>query len=154
MRRLLLYPNVCFRPKAAISRASVSDPLQKRARLIVSNDRGTGTEDYFGGAWDFAPLKTHEYQTFTGLYSGLPQIIRPEDSDNPIRFGLYRWHIPDPIRFKSDLRVTMQMLGWTTSGPREYDPLHEHVSSVAFWYQTEPHQPFGPLASDAELNVR
>jgi len=115
---------------------------------------GTGTEDYFGGAWDFAPVKTHEYQTFTGLYSGLPQIIRPEDSDNPIRFGLYRWHIPDPIRFKSDLRVTMQMLGWTSSGPREYDPLHEHVSSVAFWYQTEPHQPFPPLASDAELNVR
>jgi hypothetical protein len=117
---------------------------------------GTGTEDYFGGAWDFAPAKTHEYQTFTGLYSGLPQIIRPEDSDNPIRFGLYRWHIPDPIRFKSDLRVTMQMLGWKGwdySKPREYDPLHEHVSSVAFWYQTEPHQPFPPLPSDPDLTV-
>lgn len=118
---------------------------------------GTGTEDYFGGAWDFTTAKTHEYQTFTGLYSGLPQIIRPEDSGNPIRFGLYRWHIPDPIRFKSDLKVTIQMLGWTSSDyskPREYDPLHEHVSSVAFWYQTEPHQPFPTLPSDAELNVR
>jgi hypothetical protein len=118
---------------------------------------GTGTEDYFGGAWDFAPLKTHEYQTFTSLYSGLPQVIRPEDSGDPVRFGLYRWHIPDPIHFKSDLRVTMQMLGWTSSDyskPREYDPLHEHVSSVAFWYQTEPHQPFPALPSDAELKVR
>lgn len=118
---------------------------------------GTGTEDYFGGAWDFAPVKTHEYQTFTGLYSGLPQIIRPEDSNDPIRFGLYRWHIPDPIRFRSDLKVTMQMLGWKSadgSKSREYDPLHEHVSSVAFWYQTEPHQLFPPLPSDPELNVR
>ena len=132
-------------------------------KFYIDGDRdlativGTGTEDYFGGAWDFAPVKTHEYQTFTGLYSGLPQIIRPEDSGNPIRFGLYRWHIPDPIRFKSDIRVTIQMLGWKNSDyskPREYDPLHEHVSSVAFWYQTEPHQPFPLLPSDAELNVR
>jgi hypothetical protein len=49
------------------------------------------------------------------------------------------------------------MLGWTSSDfskPREYDPLHEHVSSVAFWYQTEPHLPFPALPSDAELTVR
>jgi hypothetical protein len=132
-------------------------------KFYIDGDRelativGTGTEDYFGGAWDFTTFKTREYQTFTGLYSGLPQIIRPEDSGNPIRFGLYRWHIPDPIRFKNDLMVTIQMLGWASSDyskPREYDPLHEHVSSVAFWYQTEPHQPFPPLPSDAELNVR
>ena len=132
-------------------------------KFYIDGDRdlativGTGTEDYFGGAWDFIPQKTHEYQTFTGLYSGLPQIVRPEDSGNPIRFSLYRWHIPDPIRFKSDLKVTIQMLGWTSSDyskPRKYDPLHEHVSSVAFWYQTEPHQPFPPLPPDAELNVR
>ena len=118
---------------------------------------GTGTEDYFGGAWDFINSKTREYQVYSGLYSGLPQVLRPEDTGAPVRFGLYRWHIPDPIRFKQDLRVTMQMLGWTNSDPskpREYDPLHEHVSSVAFWYQTEPHQPFAPLPSDAELNVR
>ena len=118
---------------------------------------GTGTEDYFGGAWDFIHPKTREYQTYTGLYTGLPQVLRPEDSGDPTRFGLYRWHIPDPIRFKSDLKVTMQMLGWTSmdwSKPREYVPLHEHVSSVAFWYQTEPHQPLPALSSDQELNVR
>lgn len=117
---------------------------------------GTGTEDYFGGAWDFTTLNSHEYQTFSGLYSGLPQVIRPGDSGDPIRFGLYRWHIPDPIRFRDDLKVTMQVLGWTSSDytkPREYDLLHEHVSSVAYWYQTEPHQPFPPLPSDAELAV-
>jgi hypothetical protein len=132
-------------------------------KFFIDGDRdfativGTGTEDYFGGAWDFVNPKTHEYQTFTNLYSGLPQVLRPEDSNDPVRFGLYRWHIRDPIRFKSDLTVTMQMLGWTVPGsprPGEYDPLHEHVSSVAFWYQTEPHQPFPPLPSDAELNVK
>jgi hypothetical protein len=132
-------------------------------KFYIDGDRnfativGTGTEDYFGGAWDFMNPKTHEYQTFSNLYSGLPQVIRPEDTNDPVRFGLYRWHIPDPIRFKSDLTVTMQMLGWTPPGsPRsgEYDPLHEHVSSVAFWYQTEPHKAFPPLPSDEELNVR
>lgn len=118
---------------------------------------GTGTEDYFGGAWDFTDAKTRQYQTYSGLYSGLPQVLRPEDSGDPTRFGMYRWHIPDPIRFRKDLKVTMQMLGWTSSDrskPREYDPLHEHVSSLALWYQAEPHQPFPTLPGDAELNVR
>jgi hypothetical protein len=101
--------------------------------------------------------QTHQYQPFSNLYSGMPQVIRPEDSNDPVRFSLYRWHMPDPIRFKTDLTVTMQMLGWTPPGssrPGEYDQLHEHVSSVAFWYQTEPHQTFPPLPPDEELNVR
>jgi hypothetical protein len=131
-------------------------------KFFIDGDRelativGTGTEDYFGGAWDFINKKTHEYQTYSGLYTGLPQVIRPEDTGDPVRFSLYRWHVPDPIHFKSDLKVTIQMLGWTSSdwSTREYDPLHEHVSSVAFWYQREPHQPFPALASDAELAVR
>jgi len=132
-------------------------------KFYIDGDRdlativGTGTEDYFGGAWDFTPMNTREYQAFTGLYSGLAQVIKPEDGGDPTRFGLYRWHFLDPIRFKRDLSVTIQMLGWTSSDytkPREYDPLHEHVSSVAYWYQTEPHQPFPRLPSDAELTAR
>lgn len=119
---------------------------------------GTGTEDYFGGAWDFIPLAgLHRYQTFSAPYSGLPQIIPSEDTGSPMRFSLYRWHIPDPIRFKEGLRVTMQMLGWkplVEGDSWEYAQLHEHVSSVAFWYQTEPHIPLPAIPSLRELETR
>ena len=47
---------------------------------------------------------------------------------------MYRWHIPDPVRFERDLRVTIQALGWRT-GPR-YLPLQDDIASVAYWYQT------------------
>ncbi len=43
------------------------------------------------------------------------------------RFGLYRWHIADPIRFESDLRVTIQALGWRAGG--KYLPLQDDIAS-------------------------
>jgi hypothetical protein len=61
------------------------------------------------------------------------------------KFGLYRWHIADPVRFDKDLKVTIQALGWY---PREsekrgqYLPLEDNIASVAFWYQKEPHKKF------------
>jgi hypothetical protein len=56
------------------------------------------------------------------------------------------------VRFKSDLRVTIQGLGWQTVGPdRVYRPIHEAISSVAFWYQREPHRAYPALPPDAEL---
>ena len=63
------------------------------------------------------------------------------------RFGMYRWHIMDPIRFQQDLRVTIQALGWLSqmSGKPRYLPLQDDIASTAFWYQTEPHAPFPPL---------
>ena len=51
------------------------------------------------------------------------------------RFGMYRWHIMDPIRFEQDLRVTIQALGLATADGR-YLPLQDDIASVAFWYQT------------------
>jgi D-arabinan exo alpha-(1,3)/(1,5)-arabinofuranosidase (non-reducing end) len=116
---------------------------------------GTGTEDYFCGSHDFVDSKTHEYQEFSGVYSGLVQVIRPEDADRSTRFGLYRWHIADPIRFKKDLRVTVQALGWQQKKPNEFEylPLQEDIASVAFWYQTEPHAKFPPLPTREELAV-
>jgi hypothetical protein len=114
---------------------------------------GTGTEDYFCGSYNFENQKTKQYQEFTTPYSGLPQVIRPDGLyQSQQRFGLYRWHIMDPIRFESDLRVTIQDLGWRSGG--RYLPQQDDISSVAFWYQQEPHAPFPALPAKDDLEVR
>ncbi len=103
---------------------------------------GTGTEDYFGGAWCFG-------ETFSAPYLGYPY----GDASNRVgaRHGLYRFHIMDPIRFESDLRVTMQAIGWRSEG--RYLPLQDDIASVAYWYQTEPHSRFAPLGDRNALEV-
>ena len=71
-------------------------------------------------------------------------MIRPNGLyDSQQRFGMYRWHIMDPVRFQNDLRVTMQALGWRSG--RRYLPLQDDIASTVFWYQTEPHAPFPTL---------
>ena len=112
---------------------------------------GTGTEDYFGGAWNFEHPKG-EYGSFSTPFLGLPQVIKPDGLyRSQQRFGLYRWHIPDPIRFEQDLRVTMQALGWRSG--RRYLPLQDDISSVAYWYQAGPHAPFPQLPDHTGLEV-
>ena len=114
---------------------------------------GTGTEDYFCGSYNFENQETHRYQEFTTPYSGLAQVIRPDGLyESQQRFGLYRWHIMDPIRFEKDLKVTIQALGWRSGG--RYLPLQDDISSVSFWYQTEPHGVFPKLPSKDFLEVR
>ncbi len=117
---------------------------------------GTGTEDYFGGAWNFE-FPQGQYGVFSAPYSGMPQVITPDGLYRAQqRFGMYRWHVPDPIRFKSDLRVTIQALGWRTpndSGGRRYLPLQDDIASTAFWYQSEPHAPFPQLPDANYLEV-
>jgi hypothetical protein len=129
---------------------------------------GTGTEDYFCGAYDFdappsvslamnllpgaPPANPTQYHEFTTPYTGLAQVIRPDGHyDSQQRFGLYRWHIVDPVRFEKDIRVTIQALGWRSGG--RYLPLEDDISSVAFWYQTEPHAPFPKLPDKDHLEV-
>lgn len=93
---------------------------------------GTGTEDYFCGSYNFDI--GGKYQEFTTPYTGMPQVIRGDGLySSQQRFGLYRWHIIDPIRFESDLKVTMQALGWREGG--RYLPLQDDISAVAYWYQ-------------------
>ena len=112
---------------------------------------GTGTEDYFGGAWNFEHPKG-EYGVYSTAFLGLPQVIKPDGLyRSQQRFGMYRWHIMDPIRFEQDLRVTIQALGWR-SGTR-YLPLQDDIASLALWYQTEPHQPHPPLPDRDGLEV-
>ena len=76
---------------------------------------GTGTEDYFCGSYNFENRETKKYQTFSTPYTGLAQVLPPDEIyEAGQRFGLYRWHIADPVRFEKDLRVTIQALGWQT----------------------------------------
>lgn len=95
---------------------------------------GTGTEDYFGGAWGFG-------DTFSTPFLGYP--LWEKEAGHVPKHGLYRWHIMDPIRFDHDLRVTIQELGWWPNGV--FQPLTDDISSVGYWYQREPHAPFPAL---------
>lgn len=114
---------------------------------------GTGTEDYFCGSYNFEDPETHDrYRTFTTPYSGLAQVIEPDKLyRSQFRFGLYRWHINDPVRFRSDLKVTIQALGWR--GGKHYLPLQDDISSVAFWYQTLPAAAFPALPDRETLEI-
>ncbi len=114
---------------------------------------GTGTEDYFCGSYGFHNRKTRLYQTFNTPYVGMPQVL-PPDVVGVVgqRFGLYRWHVLDPVRFEKDLKVTMQALGWQSGG--RYLPLQDDIASVAYWYQTEPHAKFPTLPTKDELLIK
>jgi hypothetical protein len=113
---------------------------------------GTGTEDYFGGSYNFENKLTKQYQEFTTPYSGLPLVVRPDGVyQSQQRFSLYRWHITDPIRFERDLKVTIQALGWRSGG--RYLPLQDDIASVAYWYQQEPHGPFPALPAKDALEI-
>ncbi|MFD2612281.1 glycoside hydrolase family 172 protein [Paenibacillus gansuensis] len=112
---------------------------------------GTGTEDYFGGAWNFE-FPQGQYGTYSTAFLGLPQVIKPDGLyRSQQRFGMYRWHILDPIRFEQDLKVTIQALGWRSHG--RYLPLQDDISSTAFWYQVEPHAPHPVFPGINELEV-
>jgi hypothetical protein len=113
---------------------------------------GTGTEDYFCGSYNFENKEKKEYEPFTTPYSGLIQVIKPDGLYvSQQRFGLYRWHLTDPVRFESDLKVTIQALGWKYN--RKYLPLQDDIASVAYWYQMEPHNPFPKLPEKDFLAV-
>lgn len=103
---------------------------------------GTGTEDYFGGAWGFG-------ENYTAPFLGYPWGKTDFKVGN--RHGLYRFHIMDPIRFGSDIRITMQAIGWRSEG--RYLPLQDDIASVAYWYQAEPHAPFPALGNRDDLEV-
>ena len=114
---------------------------------------GTGTEDYFCGSYNFEDPRTHKnYVEFTTPYAGLHQVLTPDALyRSQFRFGMYRWHITDPIRFEKSLKVTIQALGWQ-SGHR-YLPLQDDLASVAYWYQTLPTAPFPELPDKDYLEV-
>jgi hypothetical protein len=90
---------------------------------------GTGTEDYYNGAWDFNS-KPFAYQ-----HNGAPYITGDEKLGG--RYCLYRWHTESPITFEKSIRVTIEH---GHANHREDD-----FYSTAYWYQTEPHAEFPAL---------
>lgn len=129
--------------------------VEGEARMYIDDDaypsiHYTGTEDYFTGSYGFGnDIYIKRYQTFSGLYSGLYAILGDNDAfyNGQQRFLLYRFHVPDPIRFDEAFRMTLDNLGWT--GPR-----YDDYTSVAYWYQTLPSAPLKPLPSDAEMCMK
>lgn len=97
---------------------------------------GTGTEDYFGGAWNFEQPQG-EYGTYSTAFLGLPQVIKPDGLyQSQQRFGMYRWHLLDSIRFEQDISVTIQSLGWRSGG--RYLSQQDDISSTVFFYLNQP----------------
>ena len=111
---------------------------------------GTGTEDYFGGSYNFD--RDGQYQEYTTPYLGMHQVLRPDGTyQSQHRHAMYRWHVVDPIVFQQDLRVTIQALGWRKEG--RYYPGQHDICSVAYWYQTLPAAPFPTLPDRDYLEV-
>ncbi|MFP5234748.1 MAG: glycoside hydrolase family 172 protein [Acidobacteriota bacterium] len=99
---------------------------------------GTGTEDYFNGAWDFGG------QPFAYMHNGAPYIVDPERIGG--RYCLYRWHTESPITFEKSLKATIE------HGHANHR--RDNFYSVAYWYQTEPHAEFPPLPKPADRKPR
>lgn len=96
--------------------------------------QGTGTEDYFNAGWYF------ESGEFAAPYHGLA--LKDEETS---RVAAYRWHIPDPIPFQDSIRVELEH-GHANESVADY-------ATMAYWYQTEPHQPLPPLPPPDERRV-
>ena len=93
---------------------------------------GTGSEDYFSDAWG---MREDE-----NLFYGCP--LQETDFRTGSKATVYRFHIPDPIPFKKSIQVTIEH--------GHANDRSDFYSSVAYWYQSEPHKPFPPLPSAEE----
>jgi hypothetical protein len=92
---------------------------------------GTGSEDYFCGAWDFQ-------HAFWNPYTGVPLYDNKEKGGEKrgILNTCYRWHILDPVPFKQSLRFTIEH---GRHGPDDdRSPLRNHYSTVAYYYLNRP----------------
>jgi hypothetical protein len=88
---------------------------------------GTGTEDYFNTAWG-------PEEKYSSPFFGLTM---PGGYDWSGKISWFRWHIPDPVRFTRSIRVSIEH--------GHANRLSNDFSSTAYWYQIEPHKPFGIL---------
>lgn len=113
---------------------------------------GTGTEDFFGGAWNF-DVPGAGYTTFSGPYAGLHQVVRPDGRYQSQQcFGMYRWQEADAVRFRRSIALTVQDLGWRPDG--RYKARSDDIATMAVWYGRSPTCPH-PVNLDPEhLEVR
>ena len=98
-----------------------------------------------------ANLEVHMVDLDGELSDAMRPLWQREPGQVP-KHGLYRWHIPDPLRFHQDLRATVQALGWWPDGV--YEPLTDDLASVGYWYQREPQAPFPALADRRGRHAR
>ncbi|MGA2531876.1 MAG: glycoside hydrolase family 172 protein [Candidatus Aminicenantales bacterium] len=91
---------------------------------------GTGSEDYFSDAWGMREGER--------LFYGCP--LQEEDFQPGSKATVYRFHIPDPVPFKKSIRVTIEH--------GHGNDRSDYYSSVAYWYQTEPHVPYPALPAE------
>ena len=124
-----------------------------KAGIAINPSTCIDVLNYIINEADFILLMTVEpgyagqkFIPFNTPFLGMP-LAKVDDLKSCRKFSLYRWHILDSIGFSSDLRVTVQALGWYTSNKRRYRPLTDDIASVAYWYQTEPHNAFPVLPS-------
>ena len=89
---------------------------------------GTGAEDYFLGAWDFGG-SPFSYQLY-----GAPLVGKEQAGS---RSSVYRFHLDAPVPFTRSMKATIE------HGHANHRS--DNYSSVAYWYQTEPHLAFPPL---------
>lgn len=96
---------------------------------------GTGLEDYVGSAWGMGQ--------HAAAYAGAPLIVqRPGRSRQPDFVSFYRWHLPDPVVFGRELRVTLQQLGYAVFGPGDTKNFERyaktHPAAGAGWDRSDP----------------
>lgn len=105
--------------------------------------RGTGSEDYFCDGWGFREQD--------GPYYGAPLV---EGYDAGARTTVYRWHITDPVRFTKSLKVEIEHKGVSFNSDNAiksgFEERSDDFSSVAFWYQMEPHKAWPALPAGYE----
>ncbi len=112
---------------------------------------GTGLEDYFLGAYDW--IVNGKYVPSSYPFAGMYQVIQPDGGlISQQRFGMYRFHVMDPIRFETDLKITFQDIGWRNNH-NKYLSRQDDMTTVAYWYQTLPTAPFPPTPSNDELEI-
>jgi D-arabinan exo alpha-(1,3)/(1,5)-arabinofuranosidase (non-reducing end) len=102
---------------------------------------GTGTEDYANDAWSF--------RVDTGPYAG---VTVADGTETGARLSAYRWHLNDPIPFRTSLRAAIEHAGWTFNEDGRvrsaFEERPDFFSSVAYWYQEgiaqdQPEPPYG-----------
>ena len=111
---------------------------------------GTGTEDYFCGAYNFDV--DGKYVEYTTPYSGMFKVGFTDDTYYSQKyFNMYRWHVQDPIYFSEDLKVTILALGWRRG--ERYLPLMDDISSVAYWYSDSLDDVYPEFPSSNDLEI-
>ena len=134
--------------------------VEGEAKMYIDGDEYpsinyTGTEDYFCGAYAFGYDRgaNTRYQPYSGLYAGMYAVMGGDEQryEYQPRFMLYRQHVPDPISFESEFRMTLLNMEYTPYGQRGR---RDDFSSCAYWYQTLPSAPLKPLPDDADVFTR